>query len=276
MRALVLTYHSHNIAGTEYATNDHVALAADLRLLTQAGARIVPLGRIVRALQARLEGEGLLVGLTFDDGPVFDFADFDHPRFGRQRSFFNVLRDFDSELGPRAQPELHATSFVIASPEARAAMERAEDCGYPDLGGWLADGWWSAAIDSGLMGIGNHSWDHVHHAVPRIAIANPARDDFSLVDNEEDADREIPAATRFIRAKTGGRCEYFAFPFGHAPRYLVEKYLPERRDRHGMSAAFGVEGRAVHPDDSPWNIPRLVCGHHWKSPEALRGLVAGG
>src|SRR5512142_1187157 len=257
MRALVLTYHSHNIAGTDYATNDHVALATDLRLLTQVGARIVPLGRIVRALHARLEGDGLRVGLTFDDGPVFDFADFDHRRFGRQRSFFNILRDFDIELGPRVQPELHATSFVIASPEARAAMERAEDCGYTDQRGWLADGWWSAAIDSGLMGIGNHSWDHVHHAVPQIAVAKGARDDFSVVDNAEDADREIPAATRFIRAKTGGRCEYFAFPFGHAPRYLVEEYLPQRGDRHGMSAAFGVDGRAVHPDDSPWNIRRL-------------------
>jgi hypothetical protein len=273
MKALVLTYHSHNISGTTYESNDHVALATDLRVLTGLGARIVPLARIVRALHARLEGEGLLVGLTFDDGPTFDFADFTHARFGRQRSFFNILRDFDVELGPRAQPELHATSFVIASPEARAAMERADDCGYTDLGAWLADDWWSVATDSGLMAIGNHSWDHVHHAVPRTAIAKEGRDDFHLVDNADDADREIRAATQFIRSKNAGRCEHFAFPFGHAPRYLVEDYLPGHVERHGMSAAFGVEGRALRADDSPWNIPRLVCGYHWRSPEALETLV---
>ncbi len=274
MKALILTYHSHNISGADYAANDHVALASDLRTIASAGARIVPLGRIVDALVAGLEGaaDEALVALTFDDGPVFDFADFVHPRFGPQRSFLNVLRDFSEEAGA-AQPELHATSFVIASPEARAAMERAEDCGYPDLAGWLGDTWWSEAAATGLVAIGNHSWDHVHHAVPRTAIVAGERDDFTRVASYVDADREIRRAGDFIRGRSAAPCEYFAYPFGHVNPFLAEDYMPCRATEHGMAAAFGVDGRALARGDSIWNIPRAVCGHHWKSPGELAALL---
>lgn len=276
MKAFILTYHSHNISGTEYATNDHVALARDLRLLQTLGARIRPLADIARAARDGLEGsdEGPLVGISFDDGPSFDFADFDHPRFGPQRGFLNILRDFRAEVGARAQPALHATSFVIASPNARGAMERAPDCGYPHMAGWLGEHWWNEAIDSGLMAIGNHSWDHVHHAVDRTAISAVARDDFTLVDNYTDADREIRDAADYINARVGGRCELFAFPFGHANAYLVNEYLPLRGQEHGMVAAFGTGGRAIARDDSIWNLPRLVCGEHWTSPEGLEAFLA--
>ena len=77
-------------------------------------------------------------GLTFDDGPLFKLADFVHPEFGPQRGFLGILQDFRAEVGA-CQPELHATSFVIASPGARSAMERAEDCGYSFLDSWLTD-----------------------------------------------------------------------------------------------------------------------------------------
>lgn len=275
MKALVLTYHSHNISGPEYAANDHVALAHDLRRVHAAGARIAPLAEIAAAVRSGARSQDrLVVGLSFDDGPSFDFADFIHPRLGPQRSFLNILRDFRAEVGERAQPTLQATSFVIASPAARAAMERAPDCGYPEIADWLSDGWWSAAIDSGLMAIGNHSWDHVHHAVVRTVIASPQRDDFTRVDNYTDADREIRAAGAFINARVGGRCELFAFPFGHANAYLVEDYLPRRGYEHGMVAAFGTGGRPVSPTDSAWNIPRLVCGEHWRSPRELEALLA--
>ena len=275
MKALVLTYHSHNISGTGYSTNDHVALARDLRLVHAAGARIVPLAEIAAQVRGGMQGEGTLVGFSFDDGPSFDFADFVHPQFGPQRGFLNVLRDFRAEVGERVQPGLHATSFVIASPQARAAMERAPDCGYPGIDGWLSDRWWAEAIDSGLMAIGNHSWDHVHHAVDRTAISSPARDDFTQVDNYTDADREIRAAGDYINTRVGGRCELFAYPFGHVNAYLAEDYLPLRAYEHRMTAAFGTGGRAVRAGDSVWNIPRLVCGEHWKSPEELGALLLG-
>lgn len=275
MRSFVLTYHSHNIAGTTYGTNDHVALASDLRTLTRRGVRIVPLERIVESLLEGLAGAGeARVALTFDDGPSFDYADFEHRAFGPQRSFLNILRDFRAEAGA-AQPELHATSFVIASPEARRAMERADDCGYTDIPAWLTDAWWSDAIDTGLMGIGNHSWDHVHPAVERLAASPDARGDFSRVASYGDADREVRQATAYIRSRTRGRCRFFAYPFGHVSRYLAEEYFPGRRAEHGMDAAFAVGGRALSPDDSIWSIPRLVCGHDWRTPEALEALLAG-
>lgn len=276
MKAFVLTYHSHNISGCDYETNDHVALAADLRILTESGVRIVPLERIVDALRRgdlADDGDESWVALTFDDGPMFDFVDFVHPRFGPQRSFVNVIRDFAAQAGATAQPELHATSFVIASPEARAAMERAEGCGFPDLPGWLNDGWWKEAVRSGLLAIGNHSWDHVHRAVGRTAIVAEERDDFTRVASYIDADREIRRAADFIRERSGAACEYFAYPFGHVNQFLVEDYMPCRAQEHGMAAAFGVDGRSLTAGDSIWNIPRAVCGYHWKCPEELRMLL---
>jgi hypothetical protein len=277
MRALVLAYHSHNVFGSEYGSNDHAAFASDLRTLHAAGARIVPLERIAAAVQEGLVGAGeLLVGLSFDDGPRFDMADFVHPKWGLQRGFLNLLRDFRDEHGPEAQADLHATSFVIASPQARLAMERAPECGYPDMPGWLGEDWWSEAIDSGLMGIGNHSWDHVHHAVDRIAISARERDDFTQVASYPDADREIRAAGDYINSRVGGRCRLFAFPFGHTNDFLVKDYLPLRGYEHRMVAAFGTGGRAIGPEDSIWNIPRFVCGEHWHSPDDLRRLLAAG
>jgi hypothetical protein len=261
VKPVVLAYHSHNIAGRDYLGNDHVALASDLATITGAGGRVVPLGQIAEAVRLGDIGDDeLVVGLSFDDGPRFDFADFEHPRLGPQRGFLGILRDFDAKH-PGAQRTLHATSFVIASPEARAAMERAEDCGYPDVPGWLGDSWWSDAVDSGLLGIGNHSWDHVHHAVDPIATSSGVRDDFSSVDNYEDADREIRRASGSINDRIGGRCSLFAFPFGHTNPYR-------------MVAAFGTGGRRVVREDSVWNIPRAVCGYHWKSPQELRALLA--
>ncbi len=275
MKALVLTYHSHNISGRDYATNDHLAFASDIRTLTEMEAQIVPLATIVSALsRGVIDGRrGVAVGVTFDDGPLFDYEDFVHPEFGPQRAFLNVMRDFVDEFGSAAQSQLHATSFVIASAEARRAMERAEDCGYPYIEGWLSDAWWNAAIDTGLMAIGNHSWDHVHHAVPRIAAKTDVRDDFARVDNWQDADLEIRAAGDQIRARTENRCEYFAFPFGHVNRYMLEEYLPRFTHQHRMKAAFGVDGRCLSATDSIWNIPRMVCGHHWRSPEELKTIL---
>ena len=276
MRALVLTYHSHNIAGSQYGNNDHVALAADLREVHAAGGKIVPLDRIAQAVRDGLEGgRELLVGISFDDGPRFDCDDFIHPEFGAQRGFLNILRDFRDEVGAAAQPSLHATSFVIASPQARGAMERAPECGYPDRPDWLGEDWWSVAADSGLMAIGNHSWDHVHHAVERIAAVTPDRDDFRRVDNYTDADREIRAASDYINARVGGRCSLFAYPFGHVNEFLAEEYLPLRGYEHGLTAAFGTGGREVAAGDSVWNIPRMVCGEHWTSLAELRELLRG-
>ena len=275
MKAFVLAYHSHNIFGSEYATNDHVALASDLATITDAGAKIVPLAKIVEIACAGKPFVETLVGLTFDDGPVFDVAGMRHAAFGPQAGFLDILREFQARRGVRAQPNLHATSFVIASPEARAAMERAPSCGFADHGHWLDDSWWNEAIDTGLLGIGNHSWDHVHSEVPHVALSRDIRNDFTQVDNHADADRQIRQASDYILAKTSGRCDYFAFPFGHVNDYLRRDYLPNRIAEHRMLAAFSTEPRPVVTGDDRWSLPRFVHGHHWKSPEELASMLRG-
>jgi hypothetical protein len=269
MKCLVLTYHSHNILGANYCENDHVALAMDLEILHRFGIDVVPLSLIADAVAS---GEdSLRVGLSFDDGPLFDFSDFVHPRFGPQRGFLNILRDFRAAHGKAALPGLHATSFVIASPYARKCMELSEGPSFPE--NWLADDWWVDALDSGLMDIGNHSWDHVHHAVSNVAIGASARDNFEVVDNFDDAEREIRAASDFINTRIGRTTSLFAFPFGHVNSYLVSEYLPCHGPSFGLRAAFRT-GLTANLGDSVWNIPRVVCGHDWRSPRELEGLLA--
>jgi peptidoglycan/xylan/chitin deacetylase (PgdA/CDA1 family) len=271
MTVRVLAYHSHNISGNEYATNDHVALASDLETLHRMGVRIVPLEEIAALVRERAVDENRrIVGLSFDDGPVFDFEDFTHARFGLQRGFARILREHGERTGNR----VHATSFVIASPEARRAMERAPDCGFPDMLDWLGERWWKPAVDSSLLSIGNHSWDHVHHAPAAIAADLPERDNFALVRDYVAADAEIRRAGDYINARVAGRCRVFAYPFGHVNDFLAHEYFPERTAEHGMVAAFGVGAEPITRRTSAWNIPRVVCGEHWRRPEELEALLA--
>ncbi len=131
MRALqripVLTYHSHRIEGTSYETNDHVAFCHDLRTIQARRFSIVPLRHIAAWVSAPQAPElpARAVGLSCDDGANADYYDCDHPVYGPQRSFYNILRDFQTEMGPAAQALLHMTSFVVASPGARTRTGRA-------------------------------------------------------------------------------------------------------------------------------------------------------
>src|SRR5208282_1984771 len=226
---LVLAYHSHHVVGKDYCRNDHVAFAQDLELITAAGFRIVPLPEFVEcwerwgrlptvAPQARP-----LIALTFDDGPVFDVADFVHPEFGQQRSLLNIMRDFQARHTGKVQPDLHATSFVIASPEARLVMEQTFDADYTYLGPQsMGDEWWAPAIETGMIGIANHSWDHLHPALPTVAHSCQVRADFRQVLRVDDADAQIAAASAFIARQTGGKAlPFFAYPFGHYNDFLV-------------------------------------------------------
>jgi peptidoglycan/xylan/chitin deacetylase (PgdA/CDA1 family) len=281
MPAIVLTYHSHHVVGPDYAQNDHVALGNDLEQITEMGWRIVGLDAIVGILAAPLdEGDARddtkkLIALTFDDGPRYDAYDFAHPEFGPQKSFLNLLRDFRDRHGANAQPSLVATSFVIASPEARRVIAETYDAQYtymePES---MDDAWWEPAMDTGLIEIANHSWDHLHPGLLRVAHSRDVRADFGAVLSVEDADAQIIRAADFIAARTQGRAApYFAYPFGQSNRFLVEDYLP----LHGagvVTAAFGVEPRRIKPGEGPWCLPRFVCGHHWRTPAELAGILA--
>jgi len=279
MKAIVLTYHSHHCLGPGYDLNDHVALPIDLATITRAGHRIVPLARLVeqwfRVGTAAVD-EPAYVALTFDDGPVYDLDDFAHPALGMQRGFAGAMADFAATALGAQQPELAATSFVIASPDARRVMESTFDAEYTYLGaGALDDRWWARAAATGLLEIANHSWDHLHPALARVAHSRQARADFTQVLTEADADAQIRAAAAYIAERTGGRAApYFAYPFGHYNEFLTRDYLPRHGEDAGVRAAFTTEPRALRAGDSRWCLPRLTCGHHWTSPAALLRILA--
>src|SRR5215471_17765905 len=126
-RAYVLTYHSGNIDGNDYATNNLIALADDLDMLRSLAIPVVPLSAVVAAL---LGAEGALpprvAAITLDDGLDFDFVDLVHPHHGPQASVNTILVRHEQAHGIR----LHATAFVIASPRAREQIADRQMLGY--------------------------------------------------------------------------------------------------------------------------------------------------
>ena len=266
-RVPVLAYHAANVAGDDYAANDHVALAEDLAMLARDGWRIVPL-RWVAEQRRGLAHRDLArcVALTADDGTRLDVDDVDWPGHGRQRGFLGVLQDA-AAASPGFAP--HLTSFVIADPAARARMDIA--C-LPGLD-WMGDDWWPRAEASGRIDIGCHSWDHNHAALDWPAVDGMPRGDFHQVDNAVRARFEIDQAMEYLDARLASPCRTFAWPFGHAPAYVRDEYLPRHGDRLGLLAAFGTQGETAHAGSDPWEMPRYVCGWHWRSPDGLRELL---
>ena len=269
----ILTYHSLNIEGNDYLGNDHVAFREDLRLLTALGWRIIPVTELVQLLtDPNAAWPAKCAAVTFDDGTNFDFEDLPHPSAGMQRSMLNIMRDF-AIAHPGAQPTMHATTFVIASGDARDTMDRTCILGR----GWMSDSWWQAAVASGLLHIANHSWDHCHDSLPMIAQRDQLKGTFVGVDNKADADAQIKVAAEVIaRIAPNPGVELFAFPYGIANPYLLEEYLPQQAKTGGgqfVRAAFSTEPGPVTRDTSRWWIPRYVCGHHWKSSDELMAIL---
>lgn len=268
MRVPILTYHSNNIDGNHYADNDHVALAADLRLIHRRGLRIVPLARVVDVLLGKSPEASVedAVAISFDDGSWFDWHDLEHPTCGPQRGFAGVLRDFIAETGAPA----HATSFVIVSPAARAVLDRTCLIGR----GWWGDDWWDEAQREGLLAIESHSWDHNHATLPLSAQRDQAKGTFRSIDTYADADAEIRQAADWLDVhlapRPGG---LFAYPYGESNDYLLHEYLPNFRHEHRLRAAFGTEPRPLESSSERWNLPRYVCGPHWNDPAQLGRLL---
>jgi peptidoglycan/xylan/chitin deacetylase (PgdA/CDA1 family) len=266
----ILTWHAMNVSGTAYGENDHTGFAADLETIHRMGLRIVPVYKIVGALlTGHLDRLAGCVGLTFDDGSDFDWHDLPHPTWGPQRSMANLLAHFRVRHGHEAQPGLHATSFTIVSPEARAELDRTCMIGCR----WWNDDWWQAAEQSGLMSIESHSWDHNHHSLSKSATsAKPGTFD---VAEPGDAEREIGQSAAWLRERRGRDGPVlFAYPYGRASDYLAKAWLPEVGEAHGVFAAFvGDDPAPVRPDTSRWTIPRFVFGYHWSDPGALETLL---
>jgi len=262
----VLLYHSQNVTGNDYGSNNHVALREDLRLIQNLGFKIIPLNRLVDWLLGKCDlGHGNCVCISFDDGIDADVHDLDFPGIGLQRSFLNILRDFRDEFGPLAQPQLHATSFVIASPEARAVLDR-----YSLFGkGWMNQDWWQR--DDDLLSVANHGWDHEHPDLVHTG-GQPAGDFFS-VDDREKADRQIFAAAGHIATVNGGRWpDLFAYPYGHVNEYLSGEYFPNHT-HHRTRAAFTTEPQPIVAESDRWQLGRYVCGRDWRSDSDLKKIL---
>ncbi len=271
MRVPVLTYHAVNIAGNDYATNDHIAFAHDLRLIRELGLRIVPatwvIDQMTGAAQRDLRG---CVALTCDDGSHFDYYDLDHPQHGPQRSLFNCMADFAAEFGESAQPDMHLTCFVIASRDARDHIDRQCLVGRD----WMSDRWWQPAAQSGRIGIENHSFDHNHAAIPLPGVDGMERGTFFTVDTVARADAEIAQAARLIDLVIAPqKTSLFCYPFGNVNDFLRDEYFPDHTAEHGMRAAFGDGAQPATEHTDRWNVPRFVCGWHWKSPDELRAIL---
>ena len=265
----VLTYHAMRVEGSDYSVNDHIALAEDLKVIHRLGLRIVPLQRLVDALlNQSLEQLRPSVAITFDDGSDLDWYDIAHPSHGVQRSMAGILEDFARTTG---RTDVHATTFVIASPEARKTMDRTCMLGR----GWWQDAWWPAAAANGLA-IENHSWDHNHSTLRRSLQRHNERGTFSNIETLGECDGEIRQATEYINQRIGsrGRCTLLAYPYGECSAYLAEHYLPNQSVYgHGIRAAFTTEPAPLDGSRDRWRLPRYVCGEHWRSPAALREIL---
>ena len=262
----ILTYHSQIFHANSYSGNDHLALARDLELVHETGRRIEPLARLVGWLDGSVAGadlEGAVI-LTFDDGSRLDAEDVEHPEFGLQRGFRGILRDFSARHGTPGGGALHATSFVIASEEARQKMDARSLYGK----NWMGDDWWRRVDREGLIAIENHSWDHNHPD-----LGGSGRGDFHGIASHDQCMEQVVRSAEAIEQITGRRPEFFAYPFGQSSTFMRESFFPGNTERHGCTAAFGTDPAPVTRNSDRWNLPRYVCGRDWNSPDGLKHIL---
>jgi peptidoglycan/xylan/chitin deacetylase (PgdA/CDA1 family) len=271
MKIPVLTYHAQRAPDWTYASNDHLALEDDLKTIRRLGFRIVSLSSLASALgnpSDPIWAMQKLVGVSFDDGTDSDFYDFSHPDYGHLKSMARILRENAFDLSVQGG-QANATSFVIASPVARAQLDRTCIAG---RGQWR-DLWWYEANQTGVLSIANHSWDHLHDSLDTVAHSQNARGNFSLVTTLHDANAQILQAQEYIdHVVRANSCKLFAYPYGHTNAYLTDEYFPNQTAVH---AAFQTGGQYVEYRSSVWAIPRFVCNEHWQSVEQLEQILAG-
>lgn len=269
----VLTYHALHAPGNDYSTNDHISLEQDLALIRAERFTIVPLLTVVEYL---LNGsndwlsEGRYVALSFDDGTDHDYFDFSYPGITTLKSFYTLLLEHKSAVDSNQKHLVNATSFVIASPEARIMLDHTCIAGRKQ---WQ-DTWWQDAHASSVLNIANHSWDHCHPNLEVIAQQDQRKGSFLGIETFDDAKRQILDAEHFIRSKltapTGG---LFAYPYGEWNDFLVQEFFPS--NIAAFSAAFSTAGDYVTKDTNRWCIPRFVCGEHWQTSEQLVQILRG-
>ncbi|MCL2297296.1 MAG: polysaccharide deacetylase family protein [Proteobacteria bacterium] len=270
----VLCYHSSHIWGTAYSQNNHTALEEDLRYLLHAQYRL--LSPTALALALRQGNDALLaekrVCITFDDGMDFDYFDQEHKDAGFVKSFHTILSESPLQktvVGRTAPNDASSVAFMIVSAEARQAIDKT--C----LGAnQFCDRWWRECAQQGIIGIGNHSWDHAAEALETVHQTDNIKGSFHAIDTYADADQQIRAAQDYLDTVTGGcATPLFAYPYGHAADYLVNEYFPNHEKEHRQLAAFGTGGEPVTRNSNLWALPRYVCGQHWRTPEEFEKML---
>lgn len=253
----VLTYHSQNIEGNQYADNNHVALASDLAAIADMGMRVVPLRYVVEWIIGERPGEDLQrgVAITCDDGCLFDFEDLSYRDYGMQTSFRKLAQAHGA----------HLTLFVIASAEARAQIG-ARRLGDPEL---MTDSWWRVAEASDWCAIENHGWDHCHDCVD---YPIGGKGSFVGVDTQALCDQQVAVAADTIARLSGRRPDIFAYPYGESSDYIRDDYMPN--GDHGMIAAIGIGPVCASRESSRWAVPRFICGYDWNSPQQFQALLS--
>lgn len=267
MRVPILCYHSHIITNAGYAGNAHVALAKDLALMAEQGKTVVPLQRLIDHLINPSDDRSLnnAVVLTFDDGSKADFMPIEHPQHGPQPGLYPLMKQHAQQYD-RA---VHATSFVIACPQARQRMD--QDC----LFGldWMGDDWWSQAEASGMLSIESHSWNHNNAVCDDVPEGTG--DQFYSINNHAQAHRQVREAADTIAAISGRYPDIFAYPYGHISKYLEQTYFPEFQPEHRTCCALSTKPEYVTMNTSRWAIPRFVHGEHWRDTKALTAIING-
>ena len=270
-RGFILTFHSHNVSGDSYATNDHVALDATLTTLERLGIPVLRLVDVARRLRARTFDSlpSRFACITFDDGSDYDWRDIAFPGHGLQRSMFSILRSHSrSLLGLAWLRRAHATTFVIASPDARREIAMSS-LGDATL---MTDAWWAKAQRSGLMDIGTHGWNHVHPAVSEMASRPDLVERFDRIESAGDAALQVDRAFDSIQAVAGRNAGLvFAYPYGQVSEFVASRHLPAHG---GIVAAVSAQPAALTHASDPWRMPRYVCGPDWSSDEGLEKLLS--
>jgi len=269
----VLCYHSWTIYDDSYNKNDHIALEHDLRTLAEKGYQVLPLETLVGVLRGDISGREFsgkkLVCLTCDDGRDYDFYDFSSEKLGVVPSFRSILKSSMPWL-PQHSAGTRAVSFVIASPDARAVLDHT--CGY-GKNEWQ-DSWWLECCTEGVLGIANHSWDHVHDTLEIVRQRGNLKGSFFEIETFGDAQAQIAESQQFIASKTKHKSlPFFGYPYGHVSEYLRDEYFPKYGDSLGITAAFSTGGASVKPHCNVWDIPRFVCGEHWRSPSEFDAML---
>ena len=262
MQIPVLTYHSTNISGNDYHTNDHIALRSDLNTIAQLGVSILSAHDLVKWIKGELvlDDKKKYTVLTFDDGIMLDYLDWQHPHHGFQSSFYNLLKAHEDYS--------HGTSFVIASPKDRKILETTCMGGYSI---W-SDDWWQAAEDSQLISIENHSWDHLHETLETVAQKDNLKGNFKNIMTFDDAQQQIQQSSTYINSQLKNKkTRLFAYPCGDYNSYLVDEYFPKQQDE--IIAAFSCEPFHASKQSNIWKIPRYMCGLHWKNDSEFRKII---